>query len=330
MKNILKTILFGLLTIIVFCILWLVLPRTWSALTPGKPPVGYFWIVPTYVAVWAGIEKQVNLEPAVPGDIEEVKNIEYKNISGKSLQLDIYRPKNLSGKAPLLVFIHGGSWKGGKRSDYLVYLIDFAKRGYITATVSYRLLNDGPYPNCIVDINDAVNWFFKNGDNYGYDTSRIALIGGSAGAHLAMLSSYGWSGSTQNNDSSDIPVYNHKIKAVVDIYGPADLTTGYARVHKLITPFIGHSYEERPDLYLEASPVHYIDKNDPPTLILQGTSDELLPVSQSDNLKKMLEESGVPCVYYRLPGWPHAMDVVQRVNVFCQAKMTGFFEQYVK
>ena len=330
MKKILKTFLYGLLTIIVICVLWLVLPRTWSALNPDKPPVGYFWKVPTYVALWAGLEKMVNLEPEIPHYIEEIKNIEYKNINGKSLQLDIYRPKNLQGKVPLLVFIHGGSWKWGKRSDYLVYLVDYAKRGYITATVSYRLLNDGPYPNCIVDINDAVNWFFKNGNNYGYDTSRIALIGGSAGAHLAMLSSYGWKGSNRNNDSTAIPVYNHRIKAVVDIYGPADLTTEYARTHDKITPLIGHSYEETPELYLEASPVHYIDKTDPPTMILQGTADELLPASQSDNLKKMLEESGVPCVYYRLPGWPHVMDAVRRVNVFCQDKMTGFFEQYVK
>jgi acetyl esterase/lipase len=330
MKKILKTILYGLITIIVISILWLVLPRTWSALNPNKPPVGYFWTVPTYAALWLGIEKPMNLEPSVPADIEEIKDIEYKKIKGKSLQLDLYRPREVSGKVPLLVFIHGGSWKWGKRADYLVYLVDFAKRGYITATVSYRLLNDGPYPNCIVDINDAVDWFFRNGDKYGYDTSRIALIGGSAGAHLAMLSSYGWKGSTQNNDSTAIPVYNHKIKAVVDIYGPADLTTKYARSHKLIIPLIGHSYEEKPDLYLEASPVHYIDKNDPPTLILQGTSDELLPVSQSDNLKKKLEESGVTCIYYRLPGWPHAMDVDQRVNAFCQDKMTGFFGQYVK
>jgi acetyl esterase/lipase len=330
LHKILKTFLYGLLTIIVICALWLGLPRTWSALNPNKPPVGYFWLVPTYTALWLGIEKPMNLEPAIPDNIEEIKDIEYKNINGKSLQIDLYRLKGLSGKSPLLVFIHGGSWKWGKRSDYLVYLVDYAKRGYITATVTYRLLNDGPYPNCIVDINDAVDWFFRNGDNYGYDTSRIALIGGSAGGHLAMLSAYGWNGSTQNNDSAAIPVYHHKIKAVVDIYGPADLTTEYARNHKLISPLIGHSYEERPDLFLEASPVHYIDKDDPPTMILQGTADELLPVSQSDNLKKKLEESGVTCVYYRLPGWPHVMDAVQRVNVFCQDKMTGFFEQYLK
>jgi dipeptidyl aminopeptidase/acylaminoacyl peptidase len=117
---------------------------------------------------------------------------------------------------------------------------------------------------------------------------------------------------------------------VVDIYGPVDFTTEYARNHSLIISFLAHTYEESPGLFEEASPVHYIDKDDPPTLILQGTSDRLVPAGQSDQLKEMLDKAGVPCVYHRLPGWPHTMDVVLRVNDFCQVKMNEFFEQYLK
>ncbi|MBN2631992.1 MAG: alpha/beta hydrolase, partial [Bacteroidales bacterium] len=123
-------------------------------------------------------------------------------MNGKSIQLDIYRPKNIVHPAPLLVFIHGGSWKSGKRSDYLVYLVDFAKRGYVTATVSYRLLKDRPYPACVEDISDALSWFYNNGENYGYDPDRIALIGGSAGAHLALLTAYGWGEAHPRNDTA--------------------------------------------------------------------------------------------------------------------------------
>jgi acetyl esterase/lipase len=329
-SRILKRILYGLLTFLILCILWVILPRTWSALNPKKPPVGYYFTPPAYLALWTGVEKLVDLTPAIPQDIEEIKDIEYKNINGKSLQLDIYRPKNAGRNVPLLVFIHGGSWKWGKRSDYLVYLVDFAKRGFITATVSYRLLNDGPYPACIEDITDAVSWFFKNGENYGYDTSRIALIGGSAGAHLALLAAYGWKSSNEAGDSTLSPVNEHQVKAVIDIYGPADLTTEYARNHPLVTAFLAHTWDEAPEIFEEASPVHYLDKDDPPTMILQGTADRLVPASQSDQLKERLDELGVPCVYYRLPGWPHTMDVVQRVNDFCQLKMTGFLEQYLK
>lgn len=312
--------------VFIIVIITVATPRIWSALNPEKPPVGYHFMAPAYLALWLGLEKLVDTSPTTPQDIKELKNIEYKNINGKSLQLDLYKPVNLKNPAPLLVFIHGGSWKSGKRSDYLVYLIDFAKRGFVTATVSYRLLKDGPYPYCVEDIRDAVAWFFRNSEQYGYDTTRIALIGGSAGAHLASLIGYGWK---STNVASDFANEKHKIKALVDIYGPVDLTTEYARNHSLVSDLIGKTYEESPQLYAEASPVSYLDKNDPPTLILHGTSDRLVPISQSDNLKSALDSLGVPCVYYRVPLWPHTMDIVQRVNDFCQLKMMEFFNKYL-
>jgi acetyl esterase/lipase len=329
-SKIIKRILWGFLSILLlFCVL-MIIPRTWSALNPKKPPLGYHFVAPAYLAIGIGLEELINKTPDIPEDIEEIKNIEYKSIDGKSLQLDIYKPKNIKNPAPLLVFIHGGGWKGGNRSDYLIYLVDFAKRGYITATVSYRLLKDGPYPACVEDISDAVRWFYNNGGKYGYDPDRIALIGGSAGAHLALLAAYGWKNPNVNSDSTDVPENSHRIKAVVDIYGPTDLTTEYSRNHPLVTSFIARSFEQAPDLYKEASPIHYLDKNDPPTMILHGTSDDLVPISQSDLLKARLDSLGVPCVYYRVPLWPHTMDVVRRVNDFCQLKMNEFFEQYLK
>jgi len=328
--KIIKRILWGLLIIIVFISLLMFTPRVWSALNSGKPPVGYHFVTPTYLAIGVGLEKLINKTPEIPSDIEEIKNIEYKSINGKSLQLDIYRPKNLNKAVPLLVFIHGGGWRGGVRSDYLVYLVAFAKKGYMTATVSYRLLKDGPYPACAEDITDAVRWFFNHGEKYGYDADRIALIGGSAGAHLALLAAYGWKKPGVNNDSTNVGEKSHRIKAVVDIYGPADLTTEYSRNHSLVTSFLAHSFKEAPELFTEASPIHYLDKNDPPTMILHGTSDDLVPISQSDELKAKLDSLGVSNVYYRVPLWPHTMDIIQRVNDFSQLKMNDFFEKYLK
>lgn len=327
--KILKRILSGLLIIILFCALLLVIPRVWSAMNPDKPPVGYHFMLPGYLAVGVGLEKVINMTPEIPADIEAFKNIEYKNVNGKSLQLDIYKPKN-AVRPPMLVFIHGGSWKGGKRSDYLVYLVAFAKKGYMTATVSYRLLKDGPYPACVDDITDAVHWFYKNGEKYGYDPDRIALVGGSAGAHLALLAAYGWKNPKAIADSADLQVPSHRIKAVVDIYGPIDFTTEYARHQPLISSFLAHTYQESPQLYTEASPISYVTKDVPPTMILHGTSDDLVPVSQSDTLKARLDLLGIPNVYYKVPLWPHAMDAVQRVNDYAQLKMNDFFGKFLK
>jgi acetyl esterase/lipase len=308
----------------------MITPRIWSALNPGKPPVGYHFLTPTYAAIKLGLEKMIDRRPMVPSDIEAIKNIEYKNINGKSLQLDIYKSKSLVQKAPLLVFIHGGGWKSGDRADYLVYLIAFARKGYVTATVSYRLLDIAPYPACAEDITDVVQWLFKNGDNYGYDPDRIALIGGSAGAHLAMLAGYGWKKNRMVTDSSAVPAAGHKIKAVVDIYGPTDLTTEFSRSNSTVTNFLAKTYDQAPELFLEASPIHYLNKNNPPTMILHGTSDQIVPISQSDQLKAGLDSLGVPIVYYKVPLWPHTMDAIERVNRFSEEKMTLFFEKYVR
>lgn len=329
MSKILKRILAGLGILVLLFALLMVTPRVYGLIYPEKAPVGYRFEVLDYLAIRLRLEKMINRDPEVPAGIEVIKDIEYKNVDGKSLQLDLYIPKNIKKPAPLLVFIHGGGWKGGQREDYKVYLVAFAKQGYITATVSYRLLKDGPYPDCVEDISDAVNWFFRNGEKYGYDPDRIALIGGSAGGHLALLAGFGWQNHRNSMDSAKIPENDHKIKAVIDFYGPVDLTTLYARNHPLVTNFIGHSYTEIPGLYREASPVHYLSKNLPPTLIFHGTSDNLVPISQSDTLKAQLEKLGVPCVYYKLPLWPHAMDIDQRVNEFCQKKMSDFLEKYL-
>lgn len=330
MKNkIIKRVLFSLLVIVVGFGLLISLPRLWSALNPEKPPVGYHFLLPTYIAFGVGLEKLVDRTPEIPENIEEIKNIEYKNVNGKSLQLDIYKPRGLVKPAPLLVFIHGGGWTGGKREDYLVYLVAFAKMGYTTATVSYRLVKDSVYPACAEDIRDAVQWLFKNGETYNYDPDRIAVIGGSAGGHLALLAAYGWHKPGDSNDTS-MPVSARRIKAVVDLYGPTDLTTTFAQTNSTVTRFIGHSYKEAPELFTEASPIHYLDKDDPPTMILHGTSDETVPISQSDELKARLDALDIPNVYIRMPLWPHTMDIDQRVNDYCKLKMSQFFEQYVK
>jgi acetyl esterase/lipase len=330
MKRIIIIISKIFLSLLLLFFILMITPRVVGFIFPQKPPVGYHFEALDYLAVGTGLERLIDREPEIPGSIKEIKNIEYKNINGKSLQLDFYRPAEVDRLLPLLVFIHGGGWRSGERSDYLIYLVDFARKGYMTATVSYRLVRDSLYPAAIEDVSDALDWLFRNGMNYGYDPGRIALIGGSAGAHLSMLAGYGWDETSRQDESSEAAEEEHRIKVVVDIYGPVDLTTEYARSQPLVTGFIGHSWDETPELYREASPLNYLDRNDPPTLIFQGTSDNLVPVSQSDTLAARLAALGVPYECHRLPLWPHTMDIVKRVNEFSQEKMEQFFERYLK
>ena len=169
----------------------------------------------------------------------------------------------------------------------------------------------------------AVRWLKTNAGEYGIDPENIAVIGGSAGGHLAMMLGY--------SDDDDFPgncewdSVSARVQAIVDFYGPYDLTTEYARTHSLVGNFLGASYSESPQIYERASPKNYITVDDPPTLIFQGTIDELVPVSQSDSLHIKLDNTGVPNEYHRLKGWPHTMDLASSVNKYCQFYMMRFF-----
>jgi acetyl esterase/lipase len=122
---------------------------------------------------------------------------------------------------------------------------------------------------------------------------------------------------------------SHKIKAVVDMYGPVDLTTAYAREHSMVTRLMACSYKESPQMFAEASPLTWVSKDAPPTLILHGTRDMLVPVSQAGLLKQKLDSLGIPNVYRPLPGWPHTTDLVRRVNDYFKVTMRDFFEKHV-
>ncbi len=329
-KKVFKKILLLLLLLSVASLFLMSLPRVLAKLYPAKPPVGYYFINPTILAVYTGLESLADKSGQIPDHVEAIKNIEYKKINGKSLQMDIYQPNNDFHRPPLLVFIHGGGWSHGDRNEYLNYALYFAGLGYMTATVTYRVVKDATYPACVEDITDAVKFIFENNDKYYFNPDKVVLIGGSAGAHLAMLAAYGWKQDGKEADTTRLVVPKHKIKALVEMYGPVDFTTPYARNHPMVTRLMAHSWEETPKLYKEASPIFWVNKNSPPTLILQGTRDNLVPLSQAEQLKHKLDSLSVPNVYKPLPGWPHTMDQVKRVNNYFRMSMRDFFEKYVK
>ena len=295
---------------------------------PPEAPMGYPTIFLLKAAHLVGLVDLVDTKPAVPASLNEYKDIVYKIAGNDTLKLDIYQPKGLKKPRPVLIFIHGGGWRKGKKEDYLLYLIDFAKRGYITATISYRLIPQARYPAAVEDAKCAVRWIRAHAADYLIDPGKMAVIGGSAGGHLALMIGYS-SDERALDGRCSADTVSSRVQAVVDLYGPVDLTTPYARTHKTTLSFLGQPYSAIPEIYAQASPSTYITKDDPPTLIFHGSIDELVPVSQSDSLHKYLERAGVPNEYHRLTWWPHTMDLAKSVNDYCQYYMNAFFKKYV-
>jgi acetyl esterase/lipase len=273
--------------------------------------------------------KLISAQKDVPEGVVELRDLEYGRVGERSLRLDLYQPADLKMPVPALVFIHGGAWSGGSRDIYKYYTVRFARRGYVAATISYRLSREAPFPAAVEDAKCAIRWLRANAAKYRVDAGKIAVVGGSAGGHLAMMAGY----------SPDVPELEGKgghagvssqVAAVVDFYGPYDLTVPFARTNGAVKAFLsGKTYEEAAELFWQASPAKYLKAGAPPTLIFHGTIDEVVPVDQADALARRLKELKAPFVYDRLEGWPHTMDLAEAINERCQLLMCRFLDEHL-
>jgi acetyl esterase/lipase len=295
---------------------------------PPAPP-GYSNEEEVRAALLAGKLTPVDVTIAVPDAIEVEKGIEYGQGADVALKLDLYRPKERHKLLPAVIFIHGGAWKGGSREMYHYYCVKFAEHGYVAATISYRLVQVSPFPAAVEDAKCAVRWLRANAQTLGVDPQRIGVAGGSAGGHLSMLVGY----------ASDLPELegtgghtdvSSRVQAVVDIYGPTDLTTEFARSKRDVINFLGgKSMDEAPEVFRLASPITHVSNDDPPTLILHGSIDSTVPIEQAELLVDELKKTGLSYDYDRVEGWPHAMDIEANVNRHCLAKMFEFFDKHL-
>lgn len=232
--------------------------------------------------------------PTVPAGVLYDTDIEFGRGGDMPLLLDIARPENLTKPAPCIVVIHGGGWRGGNFKQHVPQILEFAKNGYVSASVQYRLVPKGRFPAQIEDVKCAVRYLRANADKYSLDKSRIGAIGFSAGAHLSMLlgvmdAKDGLEGSGGHADQSS------KVQAVVSFFGPTDLAQQDfpANVNGMIYDFLGGTPQDKPDVFKAASPISYVDKDDAPILIYQGTKDVLVPHSQATLMADAMTKAGL-------------------------------------
>jgi acetyl esterase/lipase len=168
-----------------------------------------------------------------------------------------------------------------------------------------------------------------NAAQYNVDPNKIASMGGSAGGHLAMMVGYSADVPELEGDCG-WPGVSSAVQAVVDIYGPFNIAVAEAgekgNVRRLLG---GKTFEEAEDLYKLASPSTHLKAGAPPTLILHGTLDSLVPLDQSDQLSARLKELSIPYQYEKFEGYPHVMDVVKEVNWRVQWHTLKFLKEHL-
>ncbi len=263
-----------------------------------------------FIVVTAGFSQTnpvINVFP--PGTILH-GNVPYHNDTIQKHLLDIYLPPNARGKLPLVILIHGGGWLSNDKYADIGYMkktvAEIVSSGFALASIDYRFSTQAVFPAQIQDCNRAVSFLYDQADKYGFDQKRFAIMGFSAGGHLAALM-----GLAKNNDVKAFFMpgtsKSFRLKAVVDFYGPAELILfpGSNDAKSPESLLIGAAPLARPDLAKTASPVTYVDKNDPPFLIIHGEKDELVSSRQSQLLSSWLKVVGVPNELVIVKDAPH-------------------------
>jgi acetyl esterase/lipase len=243
----------------------------------------------------------------------------------KRQKLDLYVPESGEDPLPLIVWIHGGAWRQGSK-EYCPPL-PWVEKGYVIASINYRLCQHAQFPAQIEDCKSAVRWLRAHAQMYKIDPERIVAWGDSAGGHLASL--LGTAGDIPDWEQG-YPIGSSRVQVVIDWYGRADLacvSTDPAYADSPIAMLLGGSGPEVKDQAEDASPIHYVSKNDPAFLIMHGDKDGVVPVEQSMAFTSALKEAGVKVKLVILRGAGHggeeflAPEQIRAIDTFLQEQL---------
>lgn len=221
-------------------------------------------------------------------------DVTYARYGDRTLEMDIFRPTDVWGQLPAVVCIHGGGWANGNRASHVKLAQALAVRGYVAATISYRLSGETPFPAAIQDCKAAVRFLRAHAKEYGIDLENIGAIGLSAGGHLTALLATS-NGAIEVEGDGGNAEYSSRIQAAVPMGAQSDLMSERIRVtsrtREIYQQFLGGSQEEQTDAYRLASPLHHLDKDDPPCWFITGEMDD--PSTHADEFRRRMSELAI-------------------------------------
>ena len=268
----------------------------------------------------AGCQEKSTGEDPIP----EVRQLNVAYGNDPHQKMDIYLPKDRnSNSTKVIVLIHGGGWNQGDKNDFTPYVDSIKKYlpEYAIFNINYRLANGSAnlFPAQENDVKAAIDFIYSKRSSYGV-SDKYVLLGASAGGHLAALHAYKYS----------TPV---SVKAVVDFFGPTELVEMYNNPVNPLVPLLlesvtGGTPVTQPSIYQQSSPTHFVDNQSPPSIILHGGVDGLVPASQSVLLRDKLLAAGVITQYVFYPNENHGWGGANLTDSF--EKIAGFLEENVE
>lgn len=236
---------------------------------------------------------------AAPAHAELKTDIEFANVGGVSLTLDVHVPDG-PGPFPTAILVHGGGFVRGDKQSYIKPIFEpLSQAGFTWFTINYRLAPTHRHPAAVEDVERAIRWVKAHAKEYKVDPRRIALIGESAGGHLVSMVGARGKGDT-------------RVAAVVPYYAPHDLEFQVRERNALgesMTALLGLTElnDAAWKTLREASPSSYVRSGLPPFLLIHGTRDEQVPYEQSVRFQEKMKSAGNVCELYTIPEGRHGM-----------------------
>jgi acetyl esterase/lipase len=239
------------------------------------------------------------------------RTVTYCVEGNQPLAMTLFAPDTPGYARPVVLEVHGGGWQHGGRLLSLSgsgAATDLVAAGFVVASIDYRLAPQNPWPDQIIDVKCAVRYLRAHAGELGIDPNRIAALGTSAGGQLVSL--LGTTGTSAAWDTGPYPTESSAVDAVVDEFGPADLgATGWpvdsvAMIHRVF----GADPGTLSPVLTQASPMLHVSAGDPPFLIVQGTDDQVVPMSQSEQFAAQLRLDHVPVQVVLVAGGRHGLE----------------------
>jgi acetyl esterase/lipase len=238
--------------------------------------------------------------PASPPGVQVLQDLEYVQGGHERNRLDLYLPEKATRPLPVILFVHGGGWQRGDKTNTPAR--GFATKGYAVAAMNYRFSQHAVFPAQIHDCKAAVRWLRANAKKYGLDADHIGAWGGSAGGHLVALLGTTAGVKEFEGPGGNVDQSSH-VQAVVDWYGPTDFLTVGAKETR--TKLLGGDPQQNKDNAMKASPMTYVSKDAAPFLIMHGDQDKTVPIAQSETFAEALKKAGANVTFVVLKGGKH-------------------------
>ncbi len=244
----------------------------------------------------------------------------------RDLQCNVYKPPQAGTQRPAVLLVHGGSWVHGDRGQLHGYGILLGRLGYVCVAAEYRLAPQSTWPAQLHDVKAALRWMRANVERLGIDPKKIAVSGNSAGGHLALMLAATPNMPEFEGEGGNAGVATD-VAACVAFYPPTLLYVEDQPLREELSFLFGRGYST--EMARAASPVTYANAGSPPTLLIHGNSDELVPPESSFQMYRALHDAGARVELHMYDGVPHGFDALPDFGRQCAAIMALFLDRTV-